>query len=94
MIAETCSVLRRKANFSDSDLFNIIEELEEQCHVITLETVQMKAACNLREKYNFSFWDSLIVSCSLAASIKILYSEDMQHGLIIENQLTILNPFL
>ncbi len=47
----------------------------------------------LRSRYNFSFWDSLIVACALAGGASILYSEDMQDGLVVDGQLEILNPF-
>lgn len=42
----------------------------------------------------FSFWDSLIVASAILGEASILYSEDMQVGLIIENALQIVNPFL
>ncbi len=50
-------------------------------------------ASELRMKYSLSFWDSLIVASALAANAEILYSEDMQNGLLIENKLRIINPF-
>ena len=34
-----------------------------------------------------SFWDSLIVASALYADANILYSEDMQHGLIVSEKL-------
>ncbi|WP_207797720.1 PIN domain-containing protein [Aliarcobacter cryaerophilus] len=50
-------------------------------------------ASELREKYNFSYYDSIIVSAAIIANCNILYSEDMQHELIVENRLQIINPF-
>ena len=46
----------------------------------------------LRERYGFSFYDSLIVAAALQAGCTRLYSEDMQHGQQIRG-LTIQNPF-
>ncbi len=40
----------------------------------------------------FSWWDSLIVAAAQAQGCDILYSEDMQHGRIIEG-LKIVDPF-
>ncbi|MBF2056147.1 MAG: PIN domain-containing protein [Cyanobacterium sp. T60_A2020_053] len=94
IITETCSVLKRKANFSDRQIYQIIEEFEEQCQIICLTSIEMKNACELRRKYNFSYWDSLIVSCALVSPVNVIYSEDMQHGLVINEKLTIINPFL
>ena len=47
----------------------------------------------VKEKYNYSWWDSLVIASALANSCKIIYSEDMQHLQKIENSLTLINPF-
>jgi hypothetical protein len=49
-------------------------------------------ASTLREQYAFSFWDSMIVSSALHANVSVLYSEDMQDGLVVENRMRIINP--
>ena len=61
--------------------------------VIQLDRNIILRASELRTQYSFSFWDSLIVASALASEANILYSEDMQDGLIISNQLTLINPF-
>ena len=48
---------------------------------------------NIKSRYRYSFYDSLIIAAALEADCKTLYSEDMQHGQHIE-QLIIENPFL
>ena len=48
---------------------------------------------NIKSRYRYSFYDSLIIAAALEADCKTLYSEDMQHGQRIE-QLIIENPFL
>lgn len=93
VINEVCSVLKRKTNLAEEDIYQLIEEFEEQCHVINLTTFILKKASLLRTNYNLSFWDSLIVATALCADVDILYSEDMQHQLIVEEELTIINPF-
>ena len=47
---------------------------------------------NIKSRYLYSFYDSLIIAAALEADCKTLYSEDMQHGQRIE-QLIIKNPF-
>jgi predicted nucleic acid-binding protein len=47
----------------------------------------------LREEYSLSFWDSLIVSAAFLAGAEIIYSEDMQDGLVIRESLQVINPF-
>ncbi|MQA00826.1 MAG: PIN domain-containing protein [Dehalococcoidia bacterium] len=46
----------------------------------------------IRERYGYGFYDSLIVAAALEAGCDRLYSEDLQHGQRIEG-LTIENPF-
>jgi len=43
-------------------------------------------------RYGFSFWDGLIVASAIGANATLLYSEDMQDGLLVEQQLRIINP--
>jgi len=42
--------------------------------------------------YRLSFWDSLIIQAALHGGATTLYTEDLQHGQIIET-LSIENPF-
>ena len=49
-------------------------------------------ALKLKGRFKFSFYDSLIVAAALQANCSILYSEDFQDGLRVEN-LRIKNPF-
>ncbi|MCK4277651.1 MAG: PIN domain-containing protein, partial [Desulfurellaceae bacterium] len=46
----------------------------------------------IRQKYKVSFWDSLMTASALENGCNILYTEDMQHGQIIEDSLKIINP--
>jgi predicted nucleic acid-binding protein len=52
-----------------------------------------QTALDIQVRYQFSFYDSLIIAAALEANCKILFSEDMQHGQKIEG-LTIENPFI
>ena len=47
----------------------------------------------IQTRYQFSFYDSLIIAAALEAGCSTLYSEDLQHGQRIE-QLTVIDPFL
>lgn len=55
--------------------------------------VYLKAS-ELRERYQFSYYDGMIVAAALVANVDMLYSEDFQHGQIIDSKLKILNPFI
>ncbi|GMV73367.1 MAG: hypothetical protein AMXMBFR78_03180 [Rubrivivax sp.] len=49
-------------------------------------------ALDLRARWQFSFYDALIVAAALAADCRRLLTEDLQHGQQIET-LSIENPF-
>ncbi|MGE0058294.1 MAG: PIN domain-containing protein [Dehalococcoidia bacterium] len=48
-------------------------------------------ALSIRGRYQYSFYDSLIIAAALEAGCTRLYSEELQHGQRIE-RLTIVNP--
>ena len=47
----------------------------------------------LKEKYAYSWWDSLVLASALESECGEVCSEDMQDGQVIEGSLTISNPF-
>lgn len=60
--------------------------------VATLTPALFMEAVRIHREFQLSHWDSLIVATALSLNSPILYSEDMQHGQIIEG-LEIINPF-
>jgi len=58
---------------------------------ISLDT--HKGAVAIAQKYGYSVYDALIVSAALESSCETLYSEGLQDGQTINQQLTIRNPF-
>ena len=75
----------------------VIKSMEENLFTIALVkdlTVETYTkASQIRKKYNISYWDSLVVASALESGCSTLYSEDMHNNLVIENSLTIINPF-
>ncbi len=91
---EFVNILRKKFNLDWSAVRSALDEVEANLIVQTNTTSSIKKACDVAERYGFSFYDSLIVAAALECSCTKLYSEDMQHGQVIEKVLTIVNPFL
>ena len=60
--------------------------------VATLTPGLFMEAVRIHRKFQLSHWDSLIVATALSLNSPVLYTEDMQHGQIIEG-LEIINPF-
>ena len=94
VINEVCVNLLRRVNFTEGQISRLIEAFYEKCQVIELTKSVLLLASQLRRRYSLSFWDSTIVAAALSAGVSVLYSEDMQHGLLVEHQLEIHNPFI
>jgi predicted nucleic acid-binding protein len=92
VINEFYNVLLRK-NIEDNVIQEKIHSQLEICSASELSLKTVFSAWKLREKYKYSYWDSLILASALENSCSILYSEDMQHGQVIEDSLKIINPF-
>ncbi len=93
VINEVCVNLLRKAGRSEVEIRQVVQAFYVQHRVVVIDERTMLAASELREMYSLSYWDGLIVAAALEAGAAILYSEDMQHGLRINAQLHIINPF-
>ena len=92
VINEFYNVLLRK-NIEDNVIQEKIHSQLDICSASELSLKTVFSAWKLREKYKYSYWDSLILASALENSCSILYSEDMQHGQVIEDSLKIINPF-
>lgn len=62
----------------------VVQFLDERTHELGLEVARQR---------KLGIFDSMIVASALLAGCDTLYSEDMHHGLVVENRLTIVNPF-
>ncbi len=82
-----------KHEISNHIILEAIQEIVEDTFVITLDVNLLWETWRIRDKYLFSYWDSMIISAALMEGCNILYSEDFQHEQIIENNLRIINPF-
>lgn len=93
VVNEVCANLIKKAAFNEEQVKAVIQSLYRRCTVTEFNLSIFESASDLRSRYNFSFWDSLIVACALATEANILYSEDMQDGLVVSSKLEVVNPF-
>ncbi|GCL54069.1 hypothetical protein NIES3806_14060 [Microcystis aeruginosa NIES-3806] len=93
VLNETINVLKRKFSLSYSQIRDAVQELSEGFPIVLVSVNTIEMALNLAERYQYSYFDSLILASALEAGCQILYSEDLQDGQRIENQLMIVNPF-
>lgn len=94
VLSETANVASKRLALSASEIRTLITSLEAMCRVEMISLITIHTALDIRERYGFSWYDSLIVAAALEAGCGILYSEDMQNGQEIEGRLRIVNPFV
>ena len=61
--------------------------------VLQIDVAMIFSAISRSQRDQLSFWDSLIIEAAIVGGARVLYSEDLQHGRIIEN-IRIENPFV
>lgn len=86
--------LMRKANKDNEFLFQFLRDFLAAYTVHHQTADDLLTAATLRSDYSLSYWDSLIVSSAIRGKCRVLYSEDMQHGLFVYDGLQIINPLI
>jgi len=61
--------------------------------VVEPKIADVLGAIDIHRLYGTSYWDSLILRCAKQSGCRVLLSEDMQHGQVIDG-VRIVNPFL
>ena len=94
VVSEYLNTTKRLLNLSKSELLSQCAELFSGCEIIPVSPNTLFFAATLITKYDIQLFDAVIVAASIEGNCSVLYSEDMQHNLIINNTLTIINPFI
>jgi len=94
VLNELYSVETTKYKVEHFEAANHLKAMSKNFTVFAITNSTSLYALSLKEKYNYSWWDSLVLASALENNCQIVYSEDMQHGQIIEHSLKIVNPFL
>jgi len=61
--------------------------------IIVNDGAAVLQALDLEQRYTISFWDALIVQAANGAGVRLLYSEDLNHGQTY-GMVEVCNPFL
>lgn len=93
VINEATNVCLRKLNFTREQAYAFADEIMCRTDVLPVDESVTRKSAELAIRYQLSNWDALIVAVTVLANCETLYSEDFQHGQVIEG-VTIENPFL
>ena len=91
---EFVHVSRRKARRPWQEIERSLVFLVKAADVVVGITIDTQAkAMKVAKRYELATYDAQLVASALEAGCTVFLSEDMNHGLIIDERLTIQNPF-
>lgn len=93
VLNELANVGRRKMKMSWSETYALLDTLRALLTVHPLTVEIHETGLGLAERYGFSIYDAMIVASALDVGCDTLWSEDMQHGMVLDEGLRIANPF-
>lgn len=93
VLNEFSAVARRKLEMSIGEIREVLSPIRAVCRIESLTGETHDLGLLIAERYGFTVYDAMIVSAALLAECSILYSEDLQHGQVLEKRLTVKNPF-
>jgi predicted nucleic acid-binding protein len=94
VLREFGRVVLQKHGVGEMAFRELVHAISQSCRLVPDTLAATFLASKLRERYRFGYWDSLIVAAALDAGCETLFTEDMQHGQMIEGRLTLVNPFV
>ena len=90
VISELYALLA-KYKIKHDTIVSILSEIESLCEIKSVELNTVHNALIIRKRYNFNYWDSLILAAALEHDCRKIYTEDMQDKQVINNSLQIFN---
>jgi len=93
VLGECFNVLTRKKIKTPVEAEEIIKDIALVSEIAGIDRQSVSQAIKIHTRYNYSYYDSLIIASALENNCTILYSEDMQNQQVIDGCVTIVNPF-
>ena len=91
VLQELFNVMTKELKYSKEDAQKIITSLLN-LNVHQVSTTDIQMAMKISSESQFTIYDSLIIAAAKAESCKIVYSEDLNAGQVVEG-VKIVNPF-
>ena len=92
VLNEAASVCLRKLKLPWPEVRELLDAVKACCEVQPLTLPVHERALYLAERYRLSLYDALICAAAQNAGAEVLYTEDLQDGLVLDG-LTVRNPF-
>jgi predicted nucleic acid-binding protein len=92
VINEFINVMHKRKAVPFQKLVTVINEFSENFIIAQITVHTIEQALNIANQYNYSYFDSLMLSAALEHNCSIMYTEDMHHEHTL-GTLIIKNPF-
>ena len=93
VLNELANVARRKMQMSWDETHAFLNMLRGLLTIHPITADIHETGLRLAERYGLSIYDLMIAASALHAGCDTLWSEDMQHGMKLDEGLRIANPF-
>jgi predicted nucleic acid-binding protein len=92
VLNEFVNAARRKRRASWLAINEMIESFRAALRVDPVTIAVHEQGMAIAQRYNLSIYDAMVAAAAQLAGCAVLYSEDMQNGLVIDS-LSVRNPF-
>jgi predicted nucleic acid-binding protein len=91
---EVTNVARRTLGMNWAEVREALTAIRTLCEaILPIDIDTHVEALRVSERYGCAIFDALMVAAALRANCRILWSEDMHDGLVVNGRLRIANPF-
>jgi predicted nucleic acid-binding protein len=92
VLNEVVSVCQRKLKMDWNEIEAVLQAVKASVEIVPLTEATHEMAVQICKRYQLSFYDAHICSAALDAGAKLLLTEDMQDGMVVDS-LVVKNPF-
>lgn len=93
VLNEIANVARRKMGMSWTETRAFLSIIRSLLEVQSITIESHDTGLSLAQRYGLSTYDAMIAASALLSDSDTLWSEDMQHGMVLNGRLRIVNPF-
>jgi predicted nucleic acid-binding protein len=93
VLNEIANVARRKMRLSWAETHALLGMIRDLLPVRSVTVAIHEAGLVLAERHGLSIYNAMIAASALDAGCDTLWSEDMQHKLLVGGRLRVINPF-
>ncbi|MFC3074467.1 PIN domain-containing protein [Shinella pollutisoli] len=94
VLNEFVNVARRRMRLSWEEIHAFLSGLRALLRVELLTLAVHETGLRLAERHGLSTYDAMIAAAALWNDCDVLWSEDLQDGMLIDGRLRVANPFV